>query len=88
MSAVADAVRADLEALAKRLPGIERSAHAAVALALAAELDHAENSATSKSMCARSLLEAMNAIREMVPPEQKADGLDQLAQRRAARRAG
>jgi hypothetical protein len=59
---------------------------AASALALAGELDSAGNSATSKSMCAKALLDVMNRLRELTP-EVSTDGLDDLASRRDRRRA-
>ena len=61
---------------------------AITALALAREIDAPTNSATSKSMCARSLLETMDRLRALTPVDQEADGLDDLARRREARRAG
>ena len=61
---------------------------AMAALALAREIDSPTNSATSKSMCARSLLDTLDRLRELTPPAQEADGLDDLARRRMARRAG
>lgn len=64
------------------------SALGAVALALAREVDAAGNSATSKSMCARALVETLDRLRGLVPAEESADGLDELASRRAARVAG
>lgn len=71
-----------------RLPSALRdSALAASALALAAELDSAGNSATSKSMCAKALLETLDRLRELTPPQEENDQLDQLAERRARRLA-
>ena len=61
---------------------------AITALALAREIDSPTNSATSKSMCARSLLDTMDRLRALTPVDQEADGLDDLARRREARRAG
>lgn len=63
------------------------SALAASALALAREIDNAGNSATSKSMCARELREHMEQLRSLIPTDQEADELDDLARRREARRA-
>lgn len=56
----------------------------ASAVALARELDE-KNSATSKSMCARALREAMDRLRELAPPKQRADALDDLKARRDRR---
>lgn len=83
---VVEAVERDLANLAKRAPGLDESAEAATALALARELD-SHNSATSKSMCARALNETMDKLRGMAPPAEEGDGLDELKARRAARLA-
>jgi pyruvate/2-oxoglutarate dehydrogenase complex dihydrolipoamide acyltransferase (E2) component len=64
---------------------VGRSALAASALALARELDNPENSATSKSMCAKALIETMDRLRAQAPPKKENDRLDELAARRAAR---
>ena len=57
-----------------------------LALALAREIDTPGNSSTSKSVCARSLLDTMAQLRELMPTDQEADALDELSQRRDARR--
>lgn len=80
---VESAVERDLGALPEGLAG---SALAATALALAREID-GDNSATSKSMCANSLTAALERLRALAPPEREADGVDEIARRRAARRA-
>jgi hypothetical protein len=85
---VVDAVQRDLAAIAKLDKGLARSGLAASALALAKELDNPENSATSKSMCARALTEQLDHLRELAPDEEKGDKLDDLSARRAARLAG
>lgn len=87
MVSVVAAVERDVKAFAELLPGIDESAEAATALALAAELDD-RNSATSKSMCARALAELMLQMRSRLPEERVGDSLDDLAARRAARLAG
>jgi hypothetical protein len=78
-------VERDLERL-----GVEArdSALAELALALAAEIDEPKNSATSKAMCAKALMDTMAALRALAPPKKEADQADDLAERRrAARRA-
>lgn len=80
---VVEAVERDLVALGGDLAD---SALAASALALARELD-APNSATSKSMCARALMETMDRLRELAPPKREMDQVDEVAERRRARRA-
>ncbi len=67
-------------------PAVARGPLAATALALAGQIDDPGNSATSKSMCARSLLDTLDQLRALAPPEQEDDSLDDLAARRAARR--
>lgn len=85
-TSVVDAVTADLKELAKRDPRLARSTHAASALALARELDD-NNSATSKSMCARALNETMDRLRELAPPLVQKDGVSDIEDQRKKRRA-
>lgn len=82
------AVERDLAELRRWAPKVADSALAASALVLADELDDPGNSATSKSMCARALAEAMDRLRELAPPRQEETRLDQLAAKRAARLTG
>lgn len=83
---VVEAVGRDLAALGD--DALAESALAAAALALARELDDPSNSATSKSMCARALLDTLNRLRELAPEDEEEDGVDELRARRAARLAG
>jgi hypothetical protein len=85
---VVASVKRDLAALAKLDPDLAQSALAASALVLARQLDNSKTSATSKSMCARTLLDTLDRLRELAPEEQEDDQLDQLSARRAARIAG
>jgi hypothetical protein len=85
---VTAAVERYLDQLRKRAPDVADSPLAASALAMARELDSAGNSATAKSMCARSLHDAMDRLRELIPPDEETDQLDDLAARRATRLAG
>ena len=80
-------MRRDLAALAERTAALANGALAALALSLAREMDD-DNSATSKSMCAAQLRETLDRLRELAPPEEEADQLDDLASRRVARLAG
>lgn len=83
---VAAAVAADLDLLP---PALGKSGLAMACLALAREIDSPANSATSKSMCAKSLQDGLATLRALTPePESRGDDLDDLAARRAARRAG
>jgi hypothetical protein len=84
---VVEAVERDLDAIRRVAPEVADSGVAASALALAAELDSPNNSATSKSMCAKALADAMKTLREWSPPAQKKDGVDELRDRRNAQRA-
>lgn len=58
----------------------------ATALALAAELDDPDNSATSKSMCARALNETMREIRDLCPPEREVTRVDEIREQYEKRR--
>ncbi len=69
-------------------PALADSTLAASSLALAREIDSEFNSATSKSMCAKALLDTMDRLRELTPVEQEGDALDDLAARRATRIGG
>lgn len=80
---VVEAVRRDLLSVGDEA---REGALAATALALAAELDDPENSATSKSMCARALTETLEKLRAMAPAERpKVSKLDELRARRESR---
>lgn len=76
----------DFESVADAVQSGDVEGLAALALALAAEVDNPENSATSKSMCGRTLLETLKQLRELAPPAEKEDKLDELSDRRARRR--
>ena len=64
--------------------GLEGSALAATALAMAAEIDGA-NSATSKSMCAKVLMDALKELRALAPPRKQEDAVDEIRRRRERR---
>lgn len=81
MGPVERATKRDLEKLPEELA---ESSLGASALALARELDSG-SSATSKSMCAKAHLEIMDRLRELAPPEETRDELDEISARRAAR---
>lgn len=85
---VVEALERELAEIGKRAPDVANSSLAATAIRLAYELQNPFNSATSKSMCSRQLMEALERIRELAPPAKEADPLDELNARRAARRAG
>ena len=81
------AVDRDLADIRRVAPKLADSALAATALALAVERD-GDNSATSKSMCARALADVLEQLRELTPAQEEMDDLDDLASRRATRIAG
>ncbi len=82
---VVAATKRDLKDIAKRDPALAKSSLAAAALVLAGALDSPKNSATSKSMCARALIDTLDRIRDLAPPRMEDDQLDDLSSRRAAR---
>ena len=72
-----------------RLPlDVSGSTAAAACIELARQVDDSDNSATSKSMCARVLVDTMAALRALVPDEPEGDKVEDIAARRAARLAG
>lgn len=81
---VIDAVQRDVDKLPEELA---ESGLAATAISLAYELEDPFNSATSKSMCAKALGEALAQLRALAPAKQEADKLDDLTARREARRS-
>jgi len=83
-----EAVLRDLATIAKADPALAESGLAAMARVLARELDHPFNSATSKSMCAKALADALGQLRDLMPVEQEGDQLDDLSARRAERLGG
>lgn len=83
-----DAVRRDLTEIAKRDSSLAQSALAAAAWSMAEQLDDPLTSAHAKSLCARALLDLLNRMRDLLPPERKANALDELASRRATRTRG
>lgn len=86
-SRVIDSVEQELQEIRKRAPAIADGQLAATAIALAYELEHPYNSATSKSMCARALNETMDRLRELAPQKAERDGIDELARKRDTRRS-
>lgn len=85
---IVEAARRDIAAIVKRDKALGESALAASVETLAVEMANPHNSATSKSMCAKALADALKQLRELAPPEQKADRLDEVAKKREHRRRG
>lgn len=84
---VEDAVRADLEAMEASVPGVASSGPALAVLALARDLDFADESRLSERVAAaREIRECLAAIRSRVPVAPAADRLDELARARERRR--
>jgi hypothetical protein len=81
---VAEAVRSELNGFPDDLA---QSALAATALAMAELVDDRSHSATSRSMCAGKLMDALEQLRALAPPKQERDDVDDLKARRAERRA-
>lgn len=82
---VVAAVKADLLRLGS---GAEGSGLAETALALARELDKPKNSATSKSMCAKALIDVLRELQRAAPQILEADGVTDINSERNKRRAG
>jgi hypothetical protein len=81
-----DGVQRDLDAIAKLDKSLANSGLAASALALARDIDDQGNSATSRSMCARSLIETLDRLWEMAPEKKEKDRVDDLSTQRDKRR--
>lgn len=76
------AVERDIERIRELDSALAESALAATALQMAYEMTNPFNSATSKSMCARALLETMEQLRELTPDgEEEGDELDAILRR-------
>jgi hypothetical protein len=84
---VVAAVQRDLDSLGRRLPRLPKTALAASALELARQMDDPQNSATSKSMCSRALIETLDRLEELAPPVKEGDRVDELAEKRSSRRS-
>lgn len=82
---VADAVRRELDELAKRDKDLARGAVANMALVLAARIDDPSNSATSVSLCAGKLLDALETLRVLAPVAADVSPLDEIRIRRDRR---
>lgn len=85
MSSVVAAVQRDLDALGG---SVAESAEAVLALALAQRIDDAKNSATSVSMNAGKLLDAMQRLRELAKLAPAESPLDEIRARRDRKLAG
>jgi hypothetical protein len=85
---VIEAAERAVEKIAETDPDLADSVLAATAIALAFQIEHPGNSATSKSMVARELRETMDRLRELAPPvAARRDSIDELKEKRDGRRA-
>jgi hypothetical protein len=77
-----------LESVRRRIDGAGAAdlPAAALAVAMAREVD-GDSSLTSRTMAARILIEALALVDAAAPVVAEADPLDEIAERRAARRA-
>lgn len=87
-SRLVESLARELKELGKRDKELPRSSLASLAVALAYEIEHPYNSATSKAACARTLLDALEQLRSLAPKAEEKDRLDDLGARRAKRVAG
>jgi hypothetical protein len=77
-----------MERLRKRDANLADSSLAASAVAMAFEIDHPFNSATSKANCQARLQEAMRELYALAPAEEKGGKLHDIRDARTARLAG
>jgi hypothetical protein len=82
---VTEAVERDLSVMPEN---VSQSGLAAMALTMAGILDDPKNSATSRSMCAKALQDALRELRALAPAKRERDELDELRTRHASRRSG
>ncbi len=83
---VETAVKREIAEAAMRSPGSEKSAAAAVAVHLARDVE-GDDRLAARVTAAKVLLDAVDRIRAIPPADQAADRLDDLAKRRAHRKA-
>lgn len=81
---VVDGVEHDLKGLSDDL---RESALAQGALAVARVMDDFETEPAEMASCFRALQAALAQLRELAPPEEAKDGIDQLAEKRERRRS-
>lgn len=87
-SRVIEATELELGRIRRRAEDLADSALAGSAVAMAREIEHPYNSATSKSMCAKELRETMGRLRELMPAVEERDEIDELRDRRVQRAGG
>lgn len=85
---VVAATEREIAAIRTRDAALAEGAIAASAVAMAYQMQNPYNSATSVSMCAGKLHDAITTLRELAPPaEKESDGIDDLTAKREERRA-
>lgn len=83
---VPDSVVAELKRELKEIgPGVPGTL-AATAMRLASKMDDDDNSATSVSMCAKSMIDVLRELREYAPAKRSDDSVDDLDRARQKRR--
>ena len=82
-----EAAEREVEAIRNADKDLADGALAASAISMAFEIANPYNSATAKSYCAREMRDTLDRLRELAPPEARKDGIDDLADKRAKRRA-
>jgi hypothetical protein len=85
---VVKALEKDLKEIRRRAPDLADSILVATLYEMARQLDSPKNSATSKSMCAKALLDGLDRLHAQLPVAEEQDAVDDLAARRARRLAG
>jgi hypothetical protein len=80
-----DSIQRELD---KAPDAVALSPLAALSLSMGFEIAHPYNSATSKSMCAKALMDALRELRALAPAKRERDEVDELRTRRDERRLG
>jgi hypothetical protein len=81
------AVKLDLDGIRPRDPNLAAGALATAALKAAEIVDDMRVSPNARVFALRELRETMDRIRELAPPVEKRDVIDDVARKREARRA-
>ena len=84
---VVEAVDRELKNLARRDKSLAESGVAAGCRAVAAKLDDPSTSATAAAACLKALVDGLDRLRALAPPEVTEDLVDELSRRRGRRTA-
>lgn len=85
---VRESMEREIEEIRRLDPKLADGVYAAMALALADEIDADRNKAMSTAACSTELRQTMNTLRELIPEDDEKDAVDELRNRREQRRAG